>query len=463
MKKTSQNGRIIIIIFLAVFLCLVFSSVLPAKERDNLNVVLIVIDALRADHLGCYGYARDTSPNIDRFASQGILFTKAFSQGACTRISIPSLFTSLFPDVLRIPIGGIELPEKLITLPEILEKNGYNTASFLPSGFSVLPERFKFNNVISYEKGVNQIAPRINQQVAAWLKENSAKPFFVYLHYLGAHYPYLPPEPFDAMFLHDAYPEMEEFAEDKIAILKPPREWEKDMRDFIVSQYDGRIRYVDGYIGEFLDKLNELKLTENTLVIITADHGEGFLDHGSFSHSNNLYDELIHVPVIMRLPPVLPAGEVFSGLVRLVDIMPTVFGILNIASDSVMQGASLLSPDGKLKAAGLESFSQAHILAHEGWLKKGVRTERWSLIGTYDNNGDEVSLEFYDLEKDPEQKDNLAGQKAPEFQMLKRRLRDYIASCRKLRDFLLGEGHIDKPVLFNEEEEEALRNLGYMR
>lgn len=456
-----KNIFLILLAALSVF----FSPrLLLAEKREKINVILIVVDAARADHFGCYGYGKNTSPNINKFAKEGVLFSRAFSQGACTRISITSLLTSLFPEVLKVEraIGQVYLPDELIALPQVLARNGYATACFAPVGFSILGDRFELSDTISFERGINKIAPEINRKASIWLKKNSSKPFFLYLHYLGPHYPYSPPPPYDTIFWQREIGERrKKFRDYKTAALKFPMQWEKNMRDFLVSQYDGRIRYEDAYIGAFLNKLNKLGLSENTLVIITADHGEGFLDHGTFSHSNNLYDELIHVPLIMRLPQALSGGKVVTDLVRLIDIVPTVLGVLNIAPDNIMQGVNLSFLINGGGMPELESFSQAHASSIEGGNRKGLRTDERSLIVTYDSEDNMSSFELYDIENDPKQLDSLVKQKPNELEILKAKLIEHITQCRKLRDSLLGEDFVDKPAILDDKTKEALRNLGY--
>lgn len=471
--------------FLIIAVSFSLVSNLSAEKQKRINVVLIVVDSLRAGHLGCYGYSLPTSPNIDKFSKEGVLFARAFSQGSCTGISVPSILTSLYPGVHRAGGTSVRLADKFITLSEIMSKEGYATAllsvpleglvnfesrfqNFDISNFEPGLRKLNFesrllpSDVRHFETGLSKATPKINKKAAIWLKQHQDQPFFLYIHYPGLHSPYLAPPPYDTIFWQkDVSDEMKGVvasfsSDDQGEYAGGPLK--RDMLDFIISQYDGLIRYTDVYIGGFLDDLEKLGLSKNTLVILIADHGEGFFEHGKFFHGNSLYDETLHVPLIMRLPETLPQGKIIPDMARLIDIMPTVLDVLDIRNANIMQGVSLL-PLVKGETASLakvDSFSEAHLLP-----LKGVRTDRWAFSAISADNGDLEPYELYDLENDKSEMNNLVKQNLQEVNVFMAKLKDYNDSSKRLRVSLLGEGFIDEPLIMDEKEKEILRSLGY--
>ena len=481
--------RVVFTFLLAGMLYFVFSAGLSADEEKNINVVLIVIDALRADHLGCYGYERDTSPNIDRFAKQAVLFKQAFSHGPSTRIAIPSLLSSLYPAVFyngmewAMPLNG-----KSISLPEILAKHGYETAMFASpvlEGVSGIDRRFQ--TAVIFPKGeqvsaaggslhmldLTEVDSEITKESLAWMAKHQERPFFLYVHFLGAHDPYLPPAPYDAMFWKkEITAENREFLKgftrargysDNYDIF-----FDNAMLDFILAQYDGEIRYADYQVGRIMEGLEKLNLSQKTMVILTADHGHAFGEHGKFFHDNALYDELINIPLLMRLPGVLPQGETINSLVRHIDMMPTVFDVLGLnLNNNIIQGASVLPLILNSVSSERESVSES-----QAGHSKAIRADGWLFIAGYNAQNHPQPLELYNLGDDPAQTVNLikaipesafyrkaardAGEK------LQEKLKEYDASCIKLRSVIL-EGSPEKNAeILDEETKAALRSLGYI-
>lgn len=462
---------------------------LLAEKEEKINVLLIVLDAVRPDHLSCYGYSRKTSPNIDNLAQAGVLFSQAFSHGPCTHIAIPSLLTSLYPGVLhKATAWDIILSDKFITLPEILAQAGYVTAAFacpVLKGIPNLKHRFKTYEVLPRETenfpegelpylelSLSNIDSEINKKALDWLEKNRSRPFFLYLHYLGGHDPYLPPSPYDLSFWDkEISGEMKKFIsgfsrKDYNGLYGV--DFPEEMFDFITAQYDGKIKYTDKQIGDLIVELGRLGLLENTLVILTSDHGESFGEHGSFFHSKTLYREVIHVPLIMRLPKVLPRGRVIAGPVRHIDLLPTILDILNIPYGGPAQGIDLLPFITKTEAnLELETFSESH----ESW-QKSIRIARWLFIANYDERNEPRSLELYDLETDPNESENLIGARvgssderirlknyALEFDA---KLKEYMFACQKIRSSLLDK-ESEEQVILDEETKKALKNLGYLQ
>src|SRR3989338_2613155 len=200
----------IIFLILIVILYLGLFSKLSFAKQDKLNVILIVADALRADHLSCYGYSRNTSPNIDKLAREGTLFMNAFSHGPATRVAMPSLFTSLYPGVHKVYRLGASLSNEFLTLPEILRAKGYTTIAFVGpqlEGISNFDQGFQIYETIGKTKRDPPpfehsfpITKIITKRALDWLENNHSQPFFLYIHYLDPHAVYLPPYPFNKLF-----------------------------------------------------------------------------------------------------------------------------------------------------------------------------------------------------------------------------------------------------------------------
>jgi len=323
------------------------------------NIVWILIDALRADHLGCYGYDRDTSPFMDEFAANSILFENAISQESYTQASVPSYFTSTYPHVNKVlydsPTIDI-LDSKFATLAEVLRNAEYATAAFVfnphlkaafnfGQGFDVYDDNDAGFDYTLPSHETFETAMRIHNKVERYLQKHRKRPVFLYLHYRDVHSPYVPPPPYHKTYLPPEYtPVVDMIEKGKL----PPR---KEYMDRYVSQYDGEIRYTDECIKKTVRMLEEYGIDrENTIFIITADHGEEFHDYhpddvGDVGHRRTLYMEQIHVPLIMSVPASEPVPREVEQYVELADLVPTILDMLEIeskASDQ-FQGRSVFS------------------------------------------------------------------------------------------------------------------------
>jgi arylsulfatase A-like enzyme/TolA-binding protein len=435
-------------------------------QKDNPNIVLISIDTLRADHLSCYGYSKKTSPHIDKLAEEGTLFSQNISAAPWTTPSHMSIFTSLYPILHEVNEMRKRLDEKRVTLAEVLKKNGYTTAAFI-SAPTMLPYELGFGQgfdlyddyTVTFDIHFNlfrknerkltnndhPINPLTHWMVTNWLERNHKKSFFIFLHYWDPHYEYEPPPPYNRMFNPDYKGEITGNVEGvKLGM---------DEEDFnhIVSLYDGEIRYTDEYVGLFLQKLKELNLLDKTLIILTSDHGEEFLEHGGSMHGKTLYDELIHVPLIIRYPSLIPKGEVISAQVRTVDIMPTILALLGISIKEKIDGLSLLPLIQKEKRNKREAFSETYPCL------KSLRTEELKFI----NNLKKEEKEFYDLSKDPKEKTNLIGERE-EAKIFDQNLANWMNSQEELLASLPKSRPTSK-IEIDPEVRERLRAMGYLQ
>ncbi|HAJ56337.1 MAG TPA: hypothetical protein DCL35_01045 [Candidatus Omnitrophica bacterium] len=443
-----------------------------SKQRRSPNVIFIVVDALRPDHLGCYGYKRPTSPGIDDFAREGVLFENAFASGSQTMMSVPSILTSLYPDTLNILENGASLSDKFMTLPGILAKNGYRTAAFTgPQLRSIgsLSSHFHAYESISPGRGADNgdATQSILSKATSWIQDGSGEPFFLYMHFLRVHSPYCrPPCARDRFWKEEITPEMEDMAkrfhytkgyDARKNGIKP----DARMVDFLVSLYDADINYIDGRIERFFAFLKEAGLTDNTLIVLLSDHGEELNDRGDFFHGKTLYDEQIRVVLVMRFPKALPQGKRVTELVSLVDVMPTVLDILRIEYNTETQGRSILGMVAGLDPLPeLESFSELKYGTH-----KAIRTKRWKLLARDDGRGVPEPVELYDLQDDPGERVNVLEKYPVESQQLVLRLRDHTRECLDLRARLLGRGPEAEAqqVRLTEEDRDILKSLGYIQ
>lgn len=355
----------------------VIYAVRPAPSTVALpgvrNVILISIDTLRADHLGCYGYERPTSPSIDAFASRGARFEKAMSSSSWTVPAHMTMFTGVDP-----PMHGAQgyprsqrATRRVPTLAEILSARGFRTAAFTGGGYVAA--------TFGFQRGFAKFSSQgrhFNSNTASarhWIESNRDEPFFLFLHGYDVHGPYKPPAHYAQMF--------EDRSEKRFSgnlVIGGPRPSDGKLR-FAISQYDAEIRAVDDVIGGLLREWEEMGVLANTLVVITSDHGEEFYEHGQVYHSHALYDELLHVPLIM-VGPGVQAG-VHRTQVGLIDITPTILGALGLAPlQKTMMGVDLTpvltgdaDPPERLLFSSLQYSEVPYAIA-------AVRSDEWKLI-----------------------------------------------------------------------------------
>lgn len=389
-----------------------------------MNLLLISLDTTRADHLGCYGWRRNTSPHLDRLAEQGTLFENCFSTWIPTHPAHTTLLTGCDPARHRIVAQGAsaELPADVPTLAEILRGLGYwtgaadNLGRWFDRGFF----RYKGYRWARDPEGGWRKGEAVTRAALSVLDEAAAqdRPFFVFMHYWDPHTPYLPPPPFHRMFYggHERDP-AHRTMEPVLAF--PPfqhyfRQWLDGVTDieFPKAQYDASIAYMDTCLRHVFQRLDELKLDRSTLVLVTADHGEELDEHRMWFDHHGLYDTNLRVPLILRMPGAVPAGLRAPGAVRLVDVAPTVLDMLGksgLVGDLSMQGHSFLPA----LSGSLPHGTAERLYLHEcTWMRKrGVRTPEWKLIVARDHPDLHgcPPLELYHLPSDPSEQVNLAS------------------------------------------------------
>jgi arylsulfatase A-like enzyme len=418
-RKRMQYGINTILVVLIIFASIGLWPVTAAQAKKPHGIILISLDTLRADHLGCYGYHRNTSPSIDDFAKESIVFENAAVQSPWTLPSHMSIMTSLYPSFHGVLKKSSRLGDNHVTLAELLRREGYQTAAFTDGGN--VGSIFGFSRGFDlYEENWVGIAETI-PKVKKWLDGNGSKPFFLFIHCYDIHSPYNPPPPYNSLF-HD-FPYRGNLVPSTPTLLSTvnnkenaSRITEEDIRHFI-ALYDGGIRYTDDHIGSFLTYLRESGLYDESLIIITSDHGEEFMEHGAFSHWQLYYRPNLHVPLITHIPGYAGKEIRIDNLVESIDLLPTILDIAGLPSHKRAQGNSLL-PLVKQKSTSLPAFLQKVFSRPEevetvSFAENHTHTPDWAIIqDDYQmislNNFFEVEL--FNLKNDPlAQKDIARG------------------------------------------------------
>jgi arylsulfatase A-like enzyme len=388
--------------------------------EQPLNVIIIGVDTLRPDHLGCYGYRRETSPVVDRLAAGGVLFENVISQSPWTSPSFASVFTSLYPTQTGLVSVGTTMRTTFPTLGSLLQESGYATGAIINA--AVLKPEFGTARGFDYyymTPETGRIADGTTRDALAWIDSvPGGQPFFLFAHYYDPHEPYAPPAPYATFFeetysghigntfvLHDHFPDVKGMNFAPLAALTDA-DW-----DHIRALYDGEIRFTDTAIGALLDGLRERRLEAKTLVVFLSDHGEEFYEHEGFGHGHELYGEVIRVPLILRLPETLPRGLRVKRQVRLIDVMPTVLEVLGIESGGHMEGESLLGHiegsredepgGGRLFESGT-AYTEGMLRGPE---KKSVTAYPYKIIYNQDTAGEML----FNIASDPGEREDLAA------------------------------------------------------
>lgn len=411
--------------------------------KRKTNLLLIGIESLRADHMSLYGYQRLTTPHLEKFADGGAVFEHTFSPSIPTTSGYASMLTGMDcfgTDVVALrhkgPIGN-----HLTTLAEVLGKNGYNTTCV---GFTGNPASRGFQKYIdytgwgSYAEGRSHKAENLNDVAIPELKRlaQNDSPFFLFLRHMDPHSPYLPPSPFERIFydgdefdpnnesLNPVY-EFKPFA-DYFATWFPPGCTDKD---YIIAQYDGAIAYMDACIQNIFTTVAALGIEEETLIVVTSDHGETLHDHDCYYDHHGLYDCTLTVPLVFRYPGRIPAGKRYTDYCQLKDITPTIMELMEIDSGINFDGRSLVPlMKGEWRMPEPEFY-----ITECTWMRKhGWRNPEWKLIHALEPDFHfKPEIELYNLVKDPGEYDNLAEKEPEVVAMLESRMQAFIKKREK--------------------------------
>jgi arylsulfatase A-like enzyme len=363
----------------------------PTGGQRTPSVLLLVLDTVRAQNLGLYGYARPTSRRLDEFASRSTVFERVFSPSPWTLPAHASLFTGRFPHELSAD-WLTPLDARHPTLAETLTARGYATAAFVGNLLYCPSETGLSRGFARYEdypvsaatmistswltrpvigplrqltgdpdRFVRKRASDVNAEFLDWLDRRSPEPFFAFLNYFDAHAPYAPPAPFNAMFGEPGPP-----LDITVRRTWSPREIQRSM-----DSYDGALAYLDHEVGDLLDRLRQRGRLDNTLVVVTSDHGEQFGEHGLFDHANSLYRQVLQVPLVVSMPGRIPAGRRVPHPVSLIDIAATILDVTGAAAGARLPGESLARYWGQRADAP----APAPVFLAE--VSKGINTPAW--------------------------------------------------------------------------------------
>jgi arylsulfatase A-like enzyme len=468
----------------------------PARGNGSRpqGVILIQADTLRRDHLDAYGYSRETAPTLRQLASEGVLFKNYTVQATWTKVSTPSLMTSLYPTSHGVTDFYHHLPASAHTLAESYRSAGYATVSFasvlftgqfsnLHQGFEELHEDGSIST-----PGSSKTAREYVDRLQGWLERHRDGPFFAFLHVFDPHDPYEPSRPYDTQWADPARKEehVRQSAEVKKFIKEPLRqlfgmpsraeliEAKFDPDAYVAYDrdwYDGSIRAMDVEIRRLLETLRRLGLEENTLIVFLSDHGEEFLDHGRMFHGQTVYGELTQVPLFMRWPAGLPQGRVVEDLVQSIDVMPTLLEISGLTAPDGIQGQSLrpllaggAQGEGRWKVR--PAITEKAITSPNGGGPPPHDTEsyaiadgQWKLIHNRTRPHGGPEFELYDFVRDPLNKTDVAAQHPDEVARLAKALEGWrqVAASARL------ESDAEATKTLSPEQLQRLRSLGYIR
>lgn len=421
------------------------------RRPGDTNVLFVVFDTLRADHVGCLGYRWNTTPTVDRLAREGVLFTRAISQAPWTMASFASMYTGRLPSSHLAGSSekyGFLYPSRFSTQPnfiDFLRERGYYTEAFVTNPY--LAYGFGMNQGFDEYHMYSGGAKKASDLANAWLESNAGKKFFLLLHYMEPHRPYIMRKDFD--------PILKAEAGDTDRNGKPPsRESESAFSnlDRSILAYDTEIAFDDYQLGRVIDKLDELGLRDDTLIVFVSDHGEEFLEHGGkHDHGHTLFDELLHVPLVITFPKGLPRNERINTQVRLFDVFPTILDTLGMEFDEEsISGKSLKSLITKETSENRVAISEFLLYGPE---EKSIRTEQYKLI--YIPSKDQIQL--YNVIADPKETRDISAEEP--------------SVCAELMDRLNAElehsstqrfGKLEAPVV-DEETRKSLKSLGYVQ
>ena len=432
----------------------VFSvPIIYSVNKSKPNIIVIGVDALRADHLGCYGYPLNTSPTIDALAQRGILFDDVISQCSWTLPSFTSITTGLYPFSHHVEDERDVLAPHIPNIQQYLRDNGYYAVGFTNGGY--------LTSWLGWDRGFDIFVQNnhfgggnfsfsfadYKGQLFDFITKNRNCPMYLFLHTYDCHAYYdAAPEEYQKMFTSSDYEDTNNLKAKRFADYYLRRNKES-ITDADVTQikglYDSEIRYLDDLLKQLFALLDELKLTDNTIIVFTSDHGEEFNDHGSFGHNHTLYKELVHVPLIISGPGI-EKGKRITQIVESIDIFPTIADMLNLpVTELNLEGQSLMPLINDPHHAG---FGPA---VSKDWNKIGIRTDAWTYFSIDD------SEYLFNRHTDPGEVTNLIDQRQKEASMLKRRLKRITDKTAAPDQSLTGE--------MDEQAEQELKSLGYIQ
>lgn len=472
-KRAFITTAFTLCIVLLLVVIFVFRQKTSHALNSDPNIVLIIMDTARQDHLSCYDYGRKTTPVLEKLARNSTVYHKAYTPAGWTSPAHASLFTGLYPIAHGISQENWVLSEELITIAEILSTGGYETIGIVENPVLAVPNNFDQGFQHYHETWIEEEEnPDINIAVSIFQKfissRNQQKPFFTFINFIEPHAPYNSSGPFYETFLSDRSIKLEhnmwleyflgkfEFSEMEISHL--------------LELYDAEILYTDFLIGQIIKSLRKHDLWRDTVFIVTSDHGENISDHEMMDHVFSVHESIIKIPLIIHYPKLFPPGTKDYDPVLLLDIFPTLLHLSGIDKDYFLsQGLDLLENNrGGRKIFAEYYYPTQAINCFPEEEQEDIRLERFKrrIKAVIDGGfkfiwGSDGVHELYDLEKDPKEEVNLINEKKfiNQKQMLMEALENYIKNYQ-INSTISPEdslGKMDSKTL------EALRALGYIK
>ncbi|MDP8221947.1 MAG: sulfatase [Candidatus Lernaella stagnicola] len=450
------------------------------------NIILISIDTLRADHVGVYGYPKPTTPNLDSFARDGFMFTQAYAASPWTLPSHGSMFTGLYPMTHGAETIQKRLLDGIPTLAEILQTRGFATGAIVCAPF--MRPRFQLNRgfddydtrfIYPTDKKTKsdedrfrevkgwKLANKVTKWGLDWVDRHREKPFFLFLHYWDPHHPYNPEQKYVDLFDPGYKGNIDSFDMVRREDFNP----DMDRADFehIIALYDGEIRYTDDGIGRLLAGLKKRGLTENTMIVITSDHGEEFLEHGGRVHMAQCWQETIHIPLMMQVPWIDRRGVTLDAPVSHVDFLPTFLDLLGVGGAPKLQhGLSLarvIENDEPLPRRELLSQTVRGRLTNH---RRG-RPGTWTVILTPElrkfhrfNHPTDGFRALFDIGKDPKEQKDLGETYPKDMDRFAGAYSKFVRAFRKEKARLHKRQKSETDVNIEPEFQQQLKDLGYL-
>lgn len=459
MKISKRHNKIIAIFLFLISLICAFSYFKSLKETIKPNVILITLDALRADHLGCYGYLRKTSPNIDKLAEEGIVFLNCFATSSGTVYSCPGFMTGRYLEIDKdyVLFDNI-LDRKFITFAGYLKKAGYYTTAFINNRHLKIGKGFEQGFDIYEDSSID--AETMTDRVISFLNNYSGnKPLFIWIHYLDTHAPYSVPEEYANVFSSDKL----YIENDKVLELSPKqnnnytslgylpecvfRENHYSL-NYYVALYDAAIRYTDLHIGRLLEKIEN-----NSLIILSADHGESLGEHNHyFCHEENIYDELLHIPLIINGSRFFRGRKKISTVVSSIDMVPSILSRLNpiwyFFNKNKFNGKDLN------RIVEGRDIKRKYIYSYWPWARS-IRDVKKNVKYILNRRGEE---ELYFL---PDEYNNRINDNSLDASCIRGELR--LNLKKWLKDYPIRSDINSQKMFLGKDERQLLRNLGYLQ
>lgn len=485
LKKRKIRGfthNFIFIVIIFIIMCFILDVYLlknisvPISRFDLKgypNIIIITLDTVRADHLSLYDYPLNTSPNLKKFAKNSIVFTNAVSPSSWTLPSHASIFTGKYPSHHNAIARHQELDENELTLAEILQRKGYITVGFIggpyskakygiSQGFMDYRDRldffgsrhtfasFSIRPIIdllfpNFDRAIlnsdgEQSSEELNKKIFKWLDKNKYPPFFMFINYFDAHDPYDLGKEFRKYFTN----ETKEYAEvQRMIDIKRYSNVSMNTVEYMIKLYDTEIFYLDHHLAKLFNKLDELGIKNNTIIVITSDHGEEFYEHGGFMHGQTLYEELIHVPLLIYYPKEFEAQRI-DERVSTTDIFSTVLDIINIKPPKNVDSISLLplinDEDGPKRTYVLsELYGREGV--EETKQQKSISDNNWKLIEVIQwrddvPNAAPIPSGLFDLRTDKKEKNNTYYSNRDKRELLKKIMINITSRSRSLNDLI---------------------------